>query len=91
MPFLTFIPQKHNILHQMYSSTATYNHYVNQSQANSLRTSGLRRYIAEYLHSPTISLDELILDRRGSYTHERQSLRVSDVIYRVPTKGFKPG
>ena len=27
-----------------------------------------------YLHSPTISLDEPILDRRGSYTHERHSL-----------------
>ena len=27
----------------------------------------------KYLHSPTISLDELILDRRGSYTHEQQS------------------
>ena len=27
----------------------------------------------QYLHSQTISLDEPILDWRGSYTHERQS------------------
>ena len=26
-----------------------------------------------YLHSPVISLDEPILDRRGSYIHERPS------------------
>ena len=30
-------------------------------------------FIREYLHSPTISLDEPILERRGSYTHERHS------------------
>ena len=28
-------------------------------------------YTCVYLHSPTISLDEPILDRRGSYTDER--------------------
>ena len=28
---------------------------------------------AVYLHSPTISLDEPILDRKGSYTHEQHS------------------
>ena len=37
-----------SILRQMYASSATCNHYVNQSQATSLMTSGLRRYIAEY-------------------------------------------
>ena len=31
------------------------------------------RYISSYLHSPTISLGEIILDQRGSYTHERHS------------------
>ena len=33
----------------------------------------IKLYTAIYLLSPTISLDEPILDRRGSYTHERHS------------------
>ena len=48
MHFLTFIHQKQSILHQLYSSSETYNHYVNNSQAPLLMTSGRRRYIAEY-------------------------------------------
>ena len=49
MQVLTFIYEKHGILHPVYASSATYNHYVNQSQATSLMMSGLRRYIAEFL------------------------------------------
>ena len=35
--------------------------------------------ISQYLHSPTISLDGPILDRRSSYTHERHSFTRSYV------------
>ena len=30
-------------------------------------------FIPQYLHSPTFSLDELILDRRGSYIDKQHS------------------
>ena len=39
---------KHSFLHQTEAPSATQNNYVNQSQATSLMTSVLRRYIAEY-------------------------------------------
>ena len=48
MHFLTFIRQIYSILHQTEASSATKNNYVNQSQAMSLTTLVLRRYIAEY-------------------------------------------
>ena len=35
MHYLTFICQKHSILHQLYASSAQYNHYINQSQVTS--------------------------------------------------------
>ena len=48
MHFLTFIRQRHSILHQTEALSATQNSYVNQSQATLLLTSVLWRYIAEY-------------------------------------------
>ena len=36
-------------------------------------TKSAAKIIYLYLHSPSMSLDEPILDRRGSYTHERHS------------------
>ena len=48
MHFLTFIRQRHSILHQTEASSATYHNYINKSQAMSLMTSVLRWYIAEY-------------------------------------------
>ena len=48
MHFSTFIRQRHSILHQTEASSVTQNNYVTQSQATSLITSVLRRYIAEY-------------------------------------------
>ena len=48
MHFLTFIRQRHSILHQTEASSATHNNYVNQSQLTSLMMSVLRRYITEY-------------------------------------------
>ena len=51
MHFLTFIHQKHGILYQMYATSATYNHYVSQSQPILLMASGLRWYIAEYTYA----------------------------------------
>ena len=46
--FLTFIRQRHSILHQTKALSATQNNYVNQSQATSLMTLVLRWYVAEY-------------------------------------------
>ena len=48
MHFLTFIRQRHSILHQTEALSATWNNYVIQSQATSFMTSVFRRYIAEY-------------------------------------------
>ena len=48
MHLLTFIRERHNILHQAEASSATYNNYVKQSEATSLMTTVLRRYIAEF-------------------------------------------
>ena len=48
MHFLTFIRERHSILHQTEALSATWNNYVNQSQATSLMMSVLRQYFAEY-------------------------------------------
>ena len=48
MHFLTFIRQRHSILHQTEAASATGNNYVNQSQAMPLMKAVIRRYIAEY-------------------------------------------
>ena len=45
--FLTFIHQRHSILHQTKALSAMYNNYVNQSQATSLMMLVLWRYITE--------------------------------------------
>ena len=51
MHFLTFIRQRHSILHQTEASSATWSNYFNQSEATSLMTSVLRRYMAEYTNA----------------------------------------
>ena len=46
--FLTFILQRHSILHQTEASSAMQNNYVNKSEVTWLMMSVLWRYIAEY-------------------------------------------
>ena len=48
MYFLTLTHRKHFILCKTLASSATKNHYVDQSLATLLQTSGFQRYIAGY-------------------------------------------